>query len=368
MTGAATFEASAGEIAGLLASRSIGARIIGDESVRISGVKPIDRATGADLAFIRDERYLRAWASSGAGVTLVSEKLIETEHAAPMREATDRAVIVVPDADLALVTLLGFVQSITPGDDPPEGVHPTAVIDTSATIGAGARIGAHVTIGAHANISANAILRAHAHVGTHARVGDASILKERATITERCAVGERCILHAGCVIGADGFGYRPPPADGSLGPWPVKIPHVGSVEIGDDVEIGASTCIDRATYGVTRVGDGTKIDNLCQIGHNCTIGRGVIICGCAAIAGSVTIGDGALLGGRVGIADNLTIGDGATIGALTGVTRDVPAGQTWAGTPAGNAHFHHRKQVAVQWLAHAIGPLKTMLRESGHAK
>jgi len=155
-------------------------------------------------------------------------------------------------------------------------------------------------------------------------------------VLERCEIGDRSVLWPNVTIGADGFGYLPGP-DRRL----EKMPHLGHVTIGADVEVGAGSSIDRGKLGATSIGDGTKIDNLCQIGHNCTIGRDVIVCGMTGIAGSVTIKDGAVIAGHVGIADNLTIGERAVVAAKAGVISDVPAGEVWFGTPAGP----HREQM-----------------------
>ena len=166
-------------------------------------------------------------------------------------------------------------------------------------------------------------------IGPDAAVGRGTVLHPGVVIGARCTIGAGCTLHGGVIIGADGFGYRPS-ARG-----PVKIPHIGNVEIGNGVEIGANSCVDRAKFGSTIVGEGTKIDNMVQIAHNCRIGRACLICGVTGIAGSVTLGDGVIIGGHVGIAANLTLGARCVIGAKSGVPRDVPAGATWWGFPAG---------------------------------
>ncbi|GAB4556063.1 MAG: UDP-3-O-(3-hydroxymyristoyl)glucosamine N-acyltransferase [Phycisphaerales bacterium] len=366
MADGASFEASAGEIAGLLSAGGMDARVIGDASVRVSRVEPIDRAGPEALAFVRSEAYLRAWAPSRAGVTLVSAPLMELDAAAPLHEAADRAVIVVPDADLALVALLAFMQQALPSGDPEPGVHPTAVIDPSATVGQGCRIGPYAVVGAGASIGDNSVLRAHAVIGVGARVGASCVLREHVVLGDRCELGDRAVLHTGVRIGADGFGYRPPNPALGTGPYLVKIPHLGIVRIGSDVEIGANSCVDRATYGVTEIHDGVKIDNIVQIGHNCTIGAGTIICGCCGVGGSTRIGTGVTVGGGTGVADNLVLGDACMIGASSGVTCNVPAGEVWAGTPARALRRHLRKQASLDWLADAIAPLRQLLRERGH--
>jgi UDP-3-O-[3-hydroxymyristoyl] glucosamine N-acyltransferase len=162
-------------------------------------------------------------------------------------------------------------------------------------------------------------------------IGADCILHPRVVVQDRCELGQRVILHPGAVIGADGFGYLPPISrDSGL----IKIPHLGNVVLEDDVEVGANSAIDRSKFGSTRIGAGTKIDNLCQIGHGCQIGRHCIICGGCGIAGSVVIEDGATLAGGVGVSDNCRIGAGARLAGHAAVSRDVPPGESWGGSPA----------------------------------
>ena len=362
----ASFEASAGEINALLNAGGIEATLHGDASVRVSGVASIHSAGPSDLSFVRDEGYLRAWSSSASGVTLVTESLMQGEAGEAMRGATDRAVLAVPDADLALVALLSYVQGAIPSSHPPVGVHPTAVIDDDAAVDPSAHIGAYVTVGPGASIGPETVVRAHCSVGLGAAIGAQCILHERVTLGDRCSVGDRTTLHSGVVVGADGFGYRPPAPEAGLGPFPVKIPHVGIVRIGNDVEIGANTCIDRATHGVTSILDGCKIDNHVQIGHNCTIGPGAIICGQCGIAGSVTVGAGATLAGGACIGDNKTVHAGAIVAGMSGVACDVPAGETWWGIPARPIQRYLRKQAALEWLVGAMKPLRRALRDQEH--
>jgi len=170
------------------------------------------------------------------------------------------------------------------------------------------------------------------------RIGRNTTLHPNVTIYTHCRIGDDVILHANVVIGADGFGYRPDPSGRGL----VKLPHRGIVEIHDRVEIGAGSCVDRARFGATVIGEGTKIDNLVQIGHNCRVGRSCVICGCTGIAGSVTIGDGVQIGGNCGLGDNLTIGNGVKIAGNAALMHDVPDGATYAGYPAMPARDYMR--------------------------
>ncbi len=188
------------------------------------------------------------------------------------------------------------------------------------------------------------------------RWAPASTLHPHVSVLDRCIIGNDCVLHAGVAIGADGFGYRPSPDGRGL----LKIPHIGNVVIGDHVEIGANSCVDRAKFGSTTVGNGTKIDNLVQIAHGCRVGRSCIICGQTGMAGSVIVGDGVIIGGGVGVADNVEIGSGARIAALSGVTGNVPAGQTWMGAPAAPAGEWRRTYAAMR----RMGKPKGQVRES----
>jgi len=177
-------------------------------------------------------------------------------------------------------------------------------------------------------------------------------------IGQRCHIGRDCLLHAGVVIGADGFGFA---ADDS-GRGIAKVPHIGNVTIGDHVEIGANTCIDRAKFGSTSIGDGTKIDNLVQIAHNCRIGKCCLICGQSGLSGSVTLGDGVILAGNVGVADNLTLGAGARVGGRSSVNNDIPPGETWLGTPAQPIREAGMNMAVYRDLARHIRELRKLMR------
>jgi UDP-3-O-[3-hydroxymyristoyl] glucosamine N-acyltransferase len=222
------------------------------------------------------------------------------------------------------------------------------VSDPHLSVGPGARVGERCTL--HSGVS----------VGASVSLGDDTQLHAGVVVYPRCSIGARCTLHANVVIGADGFGYRPAPDARSI----LKVPHIGTVEIHDDVEIGASTTIDRAKFGATVIGSGTKIDNLVQIGHNVRVGRSCIICGCAALAGSVVIGDGATIAGGVGIADNITIGAGAKVGARSGVMDDVPPGESWVGYPAKPARQTFRILTALNQLPDVMSQVKKLLKQA----
>ncbi len=329
-------------------AQKVGGRAEGPSDPEVTGVATLEEAGPEDLVFISGEKFFPQWQESRARVALVSRRVASK---VPVREGT--SLIQVEDADLALAAIL---ESIAP--PPPEAglpapgangaasVHASAVVDQSAQLGPRVRIGAHCVVGPRAVIGAGSVLYPGAAVYDNAAVGEECILWSGATVREFCVIGDRVSLHANAVIGADGFGYRP--ASGGRGV--VKIPHIGRVEIGNDVEIGANTCVDRGKLSATVIGDHCKIDNLCQIGHNCRLGRGVIIAGKVGVSGSVTIGDGVMIGGGAGVADHVTIGAGAAIAAAAGVMRDVPPGGKVSGIPARDIKQFFREQAAIARL------------------
>jgi UDP-3-O-[3-hydroxymyristoyl] glucosamine N-acyltransferase len=208
-------------------------------------------------------------------------------------------------------------------------------------------------VGPRAAIHPNAVLY------PDAQVGEASIVHAGAVVRERCVVGRRCIVGPNAVIGGDGFGYRPS-ADGRS---VLRIPHLGNAVLEDDVEIGSGTMVDRGKFGATRIGAGTKIDNLCQIGHNVQIGRLCMISGHTGIAGSTVVGDGAQMGGGVGIAPHMRIGAGARIAARAAVMCEIPAGETWGGYPAQEIRLALREEAALRRLADSAKPLLKLLKQ-----
>lgn len=306
-----------GSIAALL-----GATIDGRDDLALTGLAGIERAGPGSLTFIRSREYAAHWAKSQASAALVTKGIEPAGH-----DPTTRALIFVPSADDALSRLLELL-STPPSVEP--GVQAGAFVHDSAKV-VGASIGPGCVVEAGAHVGEGTVLRAGVFVGKDASIGARCTLFPGVVVLDRCVVGDRCILHPGVVIGSDGFGYITSPAGHA------KIPHIGIVRIEDDVEIGSNSCVDRAKFGETFIGRGTKIDNLVQVAHNCRIGRGCIICGHVGLSGSVTIGDGAVLAGQVGVADNHRIGARAIVGAQSGVMTDVPEGEKYLGYPAGPA-------------------------------
>ncbi len=296
--------------------------LVGSADVVIQGVEALDRADDAHLTFIGDARHAQHWPESRAAAALVTQGLDVAG------QDDGRPLIYVQNADLAMARALELFAP--PPVQPEPGIDKTAVVHPDAHIGEQVRIGAHCYVGPGVNIGTGSVLHPHVTLLDGSRIGEGCVLWPGLVVRERCVVGRGCICHPNVTLGADGFGYRPAADGRSL----VKIPHIGTVELGDEVELGAGTCIDRGKFSATVIGDGTKIDNLVQIGHNCRIGRSVVIAGHCGIAGSVTIEDGVMVGGMAGIKDHLTIGAGAKLAGSAQVMHDVPAGETWGGSPA----------------------------------
>ncbi len=324
-------------------AEQLGAQAEGPLDLQVTGVAAIDSAGLGDVTFITATRWARKWAASSAVAAIIPLDL-EVEGHDPDR----RTLLRVPDPELSMVQVLSF---FAPAHHlPAVGVDAAASVDASASVAASARIGPAATVGPGASIGEQVALHGGVHVGAEASVGAGTELHSGVVIGERCSVGRNCIMHANSSLGADGFGFRPS-ADGT---HLVKMPHIGLVEIGDDVEIGASSCVDRGKFGATRIGDGTKIDNLVQVGHNCQIGSYCVIAAGCAFGGSVTIGNWARIAAMVGIAEQVAVGDGATIGAQSGVMHDVPAGETWLGTPAHDARKTLREWASIRKLPKII--------------
>ena len=305
-----------------LAERVAG-ELHGSAVLHIVGDNALDEASADQITFMIDAAHAELWTDAQAGAAVVSHGLELKE-----RESQSRALIFVPRAELAMIEIARLFEPAPPVPD--IGVHSTAVVDETTKLGQGVRVGPHVSVGPDAIIGDGVVLHAGVRIYAGVQIGDESALHANVVVRERCRLGGGVILNQNVSIGADGFGYQLAADGQSL----VKVPHLGIVYLQDDVEIGANSCVDRAKFGATVVGRGTKIDNLCQIAHNCRIGRYCVIAGLTVLAGSVTIGDGTQVGGAVSIAEHVRIGIGVRIGGKSGVTRDVPDGTTYLGFPA----------------------------------
>jgi UDP-3-O-[3-hydroxymyristoyl] glucosamine N-acyltransferase len=312
---------------------------------KITGVAALADAGASDISYLVSDKYLEQFNSTDAVAVLVANKI------KARAELTGPAILVVDDAELAVARILEFFAPPVPR--PPAGVDSSARVDRSAVVGENAAIGPFVFVGAGSRIGARTVLHAGVYVGDNVTIGEDCELFPNVTVRERITIGRRVIIHANSVLGTDGFGYR---WDGSKH---AKIPQIGTVVIEDDVEIGSCVCIDRAKFGVTRVGIGTKIDNLVQIGHNVIIGPHCIIVGQAGLAGSVTLGAGVILGGQTAVRDHLTIGDGAKAAACSAIAEDVEPNTIVSGMPA----FPHRQSLREQAALRRLPDLVVQVRK-----
>jgi len=292
-----------------------GGRVEGDAARVVTGAAPPSESGPDHLTFVFAPGSIGELAQSRAGAAIVPEGC----------DTAGRDVVVHRNPQHAMAMVLAALH---PEDRPPGGVHATAIVDPTAKIGAGVHVGPHAVIERDVVLGDAVVVGAGCYVGTSCRIGPGSRLFPRAVLYPDVTLGARCVVHSCVVIGADGFGYT------RAGGRHVKIPQVSGVIVGDDVEIGANSCVDRGTMTPTRIGNGVKIDNQVQVGHNCVIGDRVILCGQVGLAGSTTVEDDAVLGGQVGVAGHLTIGRGAMLGAKAGIIADVPAGAKLAGFPA----------------------------------
>lgn len=337
-----------GEIASLL-----GASVTDAEAARrITGVAALPDATPDQLSFLTSEKYLAAFGATRAAAVLVSRKLKIPE--------TQVRTLVVDDADTAIARVLTLFAPPTPR--PAAGVDPAARVDPTAILADSASVGPFVFVGARVRIGNRSSIHAGVYIGDDCIIGDDCQIFPNVVVRERVSIGSRVSIHAGSAIGSDGFGYR---WDGKQH---AKIPHIGTVIIEDDVEIGSCVCIDRAKFGATRIGRGTKIDNLVQVGHNCTLGPHCVLAGQVGLAGSATLGAGVVFGGQSAVRDHVTIGDGVMVAACSAVTEDVPPKQIISGTPAISHRQTLRQVTALQRLPELLNEFQKLRQEIAELK
>lgn len=318
-----------GDLAGLL-----GGRVEGDVDRLVTAVRPLDAAGPEHLSFLTQPRYAKAAKASAAGAILVGPGGPEL--------GLDAALLVVDDPQAALVTL---IDHLIPPPRIAEGVHPTALIGTDCELGEGISVGPYAVVGDRCRLGDGVVLGAHVVVGENCEIGAGSVLHARAVLYDAVVMGAHCVIHSGAVLGADGFGFVT-----STG-LPTKVRQVGRVVLGDEVEVGANSAIDRAMLEETRIGSGTKIDNLVQVGHNVEVGEGCFLCGQAGIAGSAKLGDRVVLAGQAGVSGHLEIGSGVQVAAKSAVLQSVPEGEVVAGIPAIGIRTWQRQSIALQRLA-----------------
>jgi len=330
-------------------------KVLGDGAVTIHGIAGLEEARAGDITFLANPRYRPLVSQTQASALIASRE--EPSFGGP--------ILQVQDPYLAFAMLL---EAFYPPPEHAPGVHTTAVIHPDARMGEGVCIEPSAVIASGALLGDRVWIGACAVVGEGSQIGNDTRIHSNVTIYPGTQIGERVIIHAGAVIGSDGFGYAR--KDG----LPYKVPQVGRVVIEDDCEIGANTSIDRGTLGDTRIGRGTKVDNLVQIGHNVSIGPYSILVAQVGVSGSARIGKGAVLAGQSGVAGHIQIGDGVTVAGKSGVTKSVPAGETVGGFMAfpirewrkAEAIYRHLPDLheACKWLAKRLDALEALLRQS----
>jgi UDP-3-O-[3-hydroxymyristoyl] glucosamine N-acyltransferase len=294
----------------------VGGEVVGDSDIPITAARPLGDARPGDITFVEDDKHASGLHDCRASAVVVSVSV----------PANGLVLIRVTDALNAFITIVRHLHGRA--EPPVHGIDRLAHVHSSATIGPDASVYPFAVVGEGTVIGARCRIHSGVVVGRFCRLGDDVTLYPNAVLYDGTVLGHRVIIHANAVLGADGFGYR------LQNGRHVKVPQLGCVEIGDDAEVGACTTIDRGTFGATRVGEGTKIDNLVQVGHNCRIGRHNLLVSQMGIAGSSSTGDYVVAAGQVGIVDHVHIGDRVRIGGQAGVTKDVPAGQQILGSPA----------------------------------
>jgi UDP-3-O-[3-hydroxymyristoyl] glucosamine N-acyltransferase len=324
-----------------------GGELRGDPTARVTAVAPLHRAGDADLTFLATARYAPLLAERSPGVLLVTPDLAATP-------GSPRSVVVV---DKPLEALLGILPRLYRVRRVASGIHPTAILGRGVSLGRGIALGPYVVLGDGVTIGDGTVVDSHVDVGAGVSIGADCHLYPNVTVYSGSQLGNRVVAHAGVRIGGDGYGYVF--AQGAH----QKIPHIGRCIIHDDVEIGANTTVDRGSIDDTVIGAGTKIDNLVQIGHNCSIGRLCLIMSQVGVSGSTRVGDGAILAGQAGLGGHIEIGDRARIAGQAGVFGDVPAGETWSGYPARPHRESLRATAALFKLAGMIKRLERLLAE-----
>jgi UDP-3-O-[3-hydroxymyristoyl] glucosamine N-acyltransferase len=314
-------------------ARLVSGELLGDGEIEISGVAGIREAGPGQLTFLANGRYTDFLSETRASCVLVGS------DASPL---AGRAVILCANPYLAFLTAM---RALIPQERPAPGIDPTALVGARVSAGAGCSIGARVVIEDGVLLGPRVVVRPGVFIGANSTIGADSFLHPNVTIRENVTIGERAIVHCGTVIGSDGFGFA---RDGARH---VKVPQIGTVVIGDDVEIGANCAIDRGTTGATRIGRGTKIDNLVHVAHNVIVGEDTLLVAQVGISGSTEIGSRVTLAGQVGVVGHIRIGDDAAVGAQSGVTKSIPANERWSGYPARPHAENLRTQAALARLA-----------------
>ena len=319
--------------------------VVGDGDVLIVNVNRLDDAGSGEITFLGNPKYAPKMETTRASAVLVP-KDYEGAHDFPL--------IRVESPYFVFAMLLGELEKELLIH--PSGIHPTATMGKNVTLGENVALDAHVHLADGVSVGDGAILYAGVYVGRNSEIGAGTIVYANTTIRENCTVGKNCIIHCNVAIGTDGFGFTP--VQGIR----AKIPQVGRVEIGDNVEIGSNSAVDRATCGVTRIGDGSKIDNLVQIAHNVKIGKNTTISGMSGIAGSTSIGDNVTVAAKVGINGHIVVGDNVIIGGNAGVTDSVADGAIVSGFPAVDHKRFMRQLMGQKRVPEALKTIRDLER------
>jgi UDP-3-O-[3-hydroxymyristoyl] glucosamine N-acyltransferase len=302
----------------------VGGKLTGDGSLVIDGVSGLAEAGPTDLSFLGNPKYAAQAVASKAGCILVPD----AAQAAAGTFGEGRNLIFVPDPQFAFAQVLSLIDSLRPR--PAAGIDPKASVHPQAKIGQNVSVGPFTVVEKDAVIGDDSIISAQVYIGENTRLGSGCKIYAQVVIRENCVIGDRVILQPGCVIGGDGYGFSPDKKTGRF----LKIPQLGNVVLGDDVEVQAGSVIDRGTVGSTVIGAGTKIDNLVQIAHNVKVGRNCLLVSQVGVAGSTELGDNVVLGGQVGVVGHIKVGAGAQVGAQSGLMSDVEPGKIMFGSPA----------------------------------
>ena len=320
----------------------VNGRLEGDGQRVVTGIAPIDQSREGDVSFIAQPKFYAALQASPAAALLVDANCPSSAHHVLIRVQNP------------YYAFLQVASLFAPSQRPQDGIDATAVVHPSVKLGKRIAIGPHVVIEQDAQIGDDVVISALSFIGRGAVLGEKSFLAARVHVAHQVIVGKSVIIQSGSIIGSDGFGYVQ--VNGNF----VKIPHTGTVVLEDEVEIGANCAIDRGTFGETRIGSGTKLDNLIHVAHNVQIGKNTVIAAQTGISGSTKIGNNVQVGGQVGFVGHIEIGDNTSIGAQSGISKSVPGGQTLFGYPAKEIMQAKREEASIRRLPELFKRVKAL--------